>query len=63
LLSFLKELRANPKGKKLYLTAATPISPWIGPDGEPSKDVSAFAKLLDHIAVMKSVVPLLKEPG
>lgn len=50
-LSFLGELRAHPIGKRLILTAAVPTSPWPDPNGNPS-DISPFAKLLDHIAVM-----------
>ncbi|RPD58688.1 chitinase [Lentinus tigrinus ALCF2SS1-6] len=51
-LSFLKQLRADPVGKKLILTAATSIFPWVGPDGNRLEDVSGFAKQLDWIAVM-----------
>lgn len=50
-LSFLLELRAHPVGKKLILTAAAQDSPWPDPNGNPS-DISPFARLLDHIAVM-----------
>lgn len=50
-LSFLGELRAHPTGKSLIITAAVPNSPWPDPNGNPS-DISPFAKLLDHIAVM-----------
>ena len=51
-LEFLKELRQDPTGQKLVLTAAAPISPWRGADGNPSADVSEFAKLLDYVAIM-----------
>ncbi|KAK7054155.1 chitinase [Favolaschia claudopus] len=51
-LSFLQELRKNPIGSKLILSAATSISPFANEDGDPSEDVSAFAKLLDFIAIM-----------
>ncbi len=51
-LTFLKQLRAHPVGKKLILTAATSIFPWVGPDGNRLADVSDFAKQLDWIAVM-----------
>jgi chitinase len=52
-LLFLQALRSKPDGKKLVLTAATSIVPFYDKDGIPSTDVSAFAKVFDHIAVMK----------
>lgn len=51
-LSFLQELRQDPVGKKLFLTAATPIAPWKGADGQSLSDVSDFANVLDYIAIM-----------
>ncbi|KAI0364435.1 chitinase [Pilatotrama ljubarskyi] len=51
-LSFLQELRADPIGKKLILSAATSLNPWAGPDGKPLADVSGFAKTLDWIEIM-----------
>ncbi|KAJ7639188.1 chitinase [Roridomyces roridus] len=51
-LSFLQELRQDPVGAKLILSAATAITPFIDADGKPSTDVSGFAKVLDHIAAM-----------
>ncbi|KAI0829744.1 chitinase [Trametes gibbosa] len=51
-LSLLQELRADPVGKKLILTAATSITPWVDATQAPSKDVSGFAKVLDWIAIM-----------
>ncbi|KAF9653749.1 glycoside hydrolase family 18 protein [Thelephora ganbajun] len=51
-LGFLQELRAQPAAKNLYLTAAVSTSPFAGPDGQPMTDVSKFAEVLDHIAVM-----------
>jgi chitinase len=48
-LEFLKELRQDPMGKNLYLTAAVSITPFMGPDGTPMIDVSEFAQYLDHI--------------
>ena len=50
-LSLLKELRADPTGEKLILTAAVPITPWHDPNDQPS-DIAPFAKLLDYIAIM-----------
>ena len=51
-LSFLQELRLDPTGHKLILTASTPILPYNGPDGSPLTDVSGFAKVLNHIEIM-----------
>ena len=49
---FLQELRANPVGKLLFVTAAVGPAPWLGKDGNPVDDVSAFAKVLDYVAIM-----------
>lgn len=51
-LLFLQELRANPVGKALILSAATSIKPFIGANGQPSTNVSAFSKVLNYIAIM-----------
>ncbi|TRM57461.1 glycoside hydrolase family 18 protein [Schizophyllum amplum] len=52
-LSFLQELRANPNTPaNLTLTAAVGVAPFVGEDGEPMTDVSGFATVLDHIAIM-----------
>ncbi|KAJ6538474.1 glycoside hydrolase family 18 protein [Mycena vulgaris] len=51
-LAFLQELRADPFGSKLILSAATAIVPFTDSDGNPSADVSAFSKVLDYIAIM-----------
>ncbi|KAG1829648.1 chitinase [Suillus variegatus] len=51
-LSFLQELRQNPVAKKLTLSAAVSITPFDDAIGNPSTDVSGFAKVLDYIAVM-----------
>ncbi|KAF9481870.1 glycoside hydrolase family 18 protein [Pholiota conissans] len=51
-LSFLQELRKDPVGSGLILTAATSIVPFFGPDGNPLTDVSGFSKVLDWIAIM-----------
>lgn len=49
-LSFLQELRtALPN---ITISAATSIAPFTGPDGQPSSDLSAFAKVLDYVAIM-----------
>ncbi|KAF8134413.1 glycoside hydrolase family 18 protein [Boletus edulis] len=51
-LYFLQELRKNPVGAKLTLTAAVSIAPFNDASGNPSKDVSDFAKVFDYIVVM-----------
>jgi chitinase len=50
-LSFLKQLKQDPVGSKLMLTAAVGITPFAV-NGSPSSDVSGFADLLDHISIM-----------
>ncbi|KAG8726871.1 hypothetical protein FRC12_023021, partial [Ceratobasidium sp. 428] len=50
-LTFLQLLRAQlPNDAKI--TAATQVTPFVGSDGEPMKDISAFAKVLDWILIM-----------
>ena len=51
-LSLLQAIRADPAGKNLYLTAAVSSTPFTGSDGNPMTDVSGFAAVLDHIAIM-----------
>ena len=51
-LAFLRELRAQPAGRHLYISAAVPVWTFSGPDGKPSKDLSGFAGVFDHIAIM-----------
>ncbi|KAJ6491315.1 glycoside hydrolase family 18 protein [Mycena vitilis] len=51
-LLFLQELRADPAGKNLVLTAAVGITPFVGSDSQPMDDVSPFADVLDRIAIM-----------
>ena len=48
-LSFLQELRQDPTGAKLTLTAAVGLTPFAGPGGTPMADVSDFAAVLNHI--------------
>ena len=50
-LEFLKVLR-NKTDETFILTAATSTSPWVGADGNPSTNLSAFASVLDYIAIM-----------
>ncbi|KAF8217756.1 glycoside hydrolase [Mycena galopus ATCC 62051] len=51
-LLFLNELRTQPNGTKLILTAAVGIQPFVGSDGKPMTNVSAFSAVLDRIAIM-----------
>lgn len=51
-LQFLRQLRQDPIGRNLYLSAAVGITPFMGPDGTPMEDVSAFAEQLDHIGAL-----------
>ena len=51
-LSFLQELRKDPHGSNLILSASVNILPFAGPDGNPLSDVSGFAKVLDFIEIM-----------
>jgi chitinase len=48
-LLFLQTLRAQKGAKHLILSAAVTIVPWTGSDGQPSRDVSGFGKVLDYI--------------
>ncbi|EAU81461.1 endochitinase [Coprinopsis cinerea okayama7 len=51
-LAFLQELRQDPTGGKLMLTAAVGLLPFVGSDGQPMSDVSGFAEVFDFIAIM-----------
>ncbi|KAK0206906.1 glycoside hydrolase family 18 protein [Desarmillaria ectypa] len=51
-LAFLKELREDPIGANLTLSAAASIAPFTGPDGTALKNVSEFAQYLDYVAIM-----------
>nr|GAT54843.1 glycoside hydrolase family 18 protein [Mycena chlorophos] len=51
-LSFLQQLRGTSAGKNLILTAPVSLTPFIGSDGEPMSDVSAFADVLNYIEIM-----------
>jgi chitinase len=53
-LSFLQELRARPGGNKIILSATVNITPFVGVDGNPMMDVSAFAAVLDYIGELTS---------
>lgn len=51
-LAFLQQLKQDPVGSKLILSAAVGETPFMGANGTPMTDVSAFADVLDHIAIM-----------
>ncbi|KAI0287685.1 glycoside hydrolase superfamily [Russula brevipes] len=51
-LAFLQTLRAMKGAENLLLSAAVGIKPFIGSDGNPLSDVTAFAKVLDYIEIM-----------
>ena len=52
LLSTLQELRSTDCGSNLILTAAVGLNPFYNETEQPSDDVSAFAEVLDYIAIM-----------
>lgn len=51
-LAFLQDLRKDPEGKNLYLSAAVSPTPFVGSDGKPMTSVSDFAAVLNHITIM-----------
>jgi len=51
-LLFLQELRTDPVGKAIKITAAVGITPFADSTGSPMTDVSGFAQVIDHIAIM-----------
>ncbi|KAG7098279.1 hypothetical protein E1B28_000242 [Marasmius oreades] len=56
LLSLLQELRKDPVGAKMVLSAATSIQPWNDTSGTPSTNLSAFAPVFDFITIMNYAV-------
>jgi chitinase len=48
-LSFLQTLRNQAGAQDLIISAAVSITPFLGSNGSPMTDVSAFAKVLDSI--------------
>ncbi|KAF8500362.1 glycoside hydrolase [Russula emetica] len=50
-LSFLQTLRSM-SGSNLTISAAVSVTPFVGPDGNPLTDVSAFGQVLDYIEIM-----------
>ncbi|KAG0696138.1 hypothetical protein DFH29DRAFT_1026772 [Suillus ampliporus] len=51
-LAFLEELRQNPVGANLTLSAAIGLAPFFDTTGNPATDTTEFAKVFDYIAVM-----------
>ncbi|KAJ3722678.1 glycoside hydrolase superfamily [Lentinula raphanica] len=51
-LTFLQELRADPIGSNLTLSAATALTPFFDANGTALTNVSAFAEVFDFITVM-----------
>ncbi|KIY64510.1 glycoside hydrolase [Cylindrobasidium torrendii FP15055 ss-10] len=51
-LLFLQELRQDPIGASLLITAAVGINPFNDENGTPGTDVSAFGELFDFVTVM-----------
>ncbi|OAX39728.1 glycoside hydrolase family 18 protein [Rhizopogon vinicolor AM-OR11-026] len=51
-LSLLQVLRQDSKGDSITISAAVSISPFVDSNGNPSTDVSGFAKVLDYVAIM-----------
>lgn len=51
-LKFLQELRRNPVGANLTLSAAVSLAPFTDASGSPSADVSGFAQVFDYITLM-----------
>ncbi|KAJ3992507.1 glycoside hydrolase superfamily [Lentinula boryana] len=51
-LAFLQELRADPVGANLTLSAATALTPFFDSNGTALTNVSAFADIFDFITVM-----------
>ncbi|KAF5353706.1 hypothetical protein D9758_008618 [Tetrapyrgos nigripes] len=51
-IAFLKELRQDPVGAKLDLSAAVSITPYVDASGNPSSDMSEFAQHLNTVMIM-----------
>ncbi|KAK7051350.1 hypothetical protein VNI00_004850 [Paramarasmius palmivorus] len=52
LLAFLQELRKDPIGSKLSLSAAVSLGVYNDASGSPSTDVSGFGDVLDYMVIM-----------
>ncbi|KAH9027953.1 chitinase [Lactarius pseudohatsudake] len=51
-LTFLQTLRSQYGARDLIISAAVDVKPFVGSDGNPTTDVSEFAKVLNYIEVM-----------
>jgi len=51
-LAFLQELRLDPVGVKLTISAAVGIAPFVDASGSPLTDVSDFAEVFDYVVIM-----------
>jgi chitinase len=51
-LAFLQELRLDPVGVGLTISAAVGLTPFMDASGSPSTDVSGFAEVFDYVALM-----------
>ncbi|KAN0126191.1 Glycoside hydrolase superfamily [Lactarius tabidus] len=51
-LSFLQKFRNQPGAQNLFVSAAVPTQPFIGPNYNPLKNVTGFAEVLDYIEIM-----------
>ncbi|KAG2358104.1 chitinase [Suillus spraguei] len=51
-LEFLQELRKDPVGEKLTLSAAVSLAPFTDASGKPSADIPGFAQVFDYITLM-----------
>ncbi|KAF7974946.1 hypothetical protein HWV62_11003 [Athelia sp. TMB] len=53
-LLFLKALRSKLGSDKI-ISAAVTQSPWLGPDGQPLKDVSEFTKEMTYVNIIRAL--------
>lgn len=51
-LAFLQKFRNQAGAKDFFVSAAVPIQPFVGPDGNPLTNVTGFAEVLDYIEIM-----------
>ena len=56
-LSFLQTFRSM-SGPNLIISAAVPVTPFMGPDNEPLTNVSGFGQVLDYIGSFFDAVNL-----
>ncbi|EJD03463.1 glycoside hydrolase [Fomitiporia mediterranea MF3/22] len=51
-LSLLQELRRTPTGSSITISAAVGLTPFADETGQPSTNVTGFAKVIDYIEIM-----------